>query len=323
MYYIVFLGFNATVFQNCLLRKLRAHELVRESVFSVMIIPRKQLIVKLLFCTLATQTAWAQEVEVEESPISVREKAISYEHGRDGVKQNYQQAFHLYCQAALEGDAESAYSLGFMYFNGRGIPRNLGLAIRWFKQAADAGDAHSQKMIERFSEIVPVEDKTCKPEETILRLALDQNPNRKVVKNWVDQIAPHYGIDPELAMAVIRAESGFNISALSNKNAQGLMQLIPETAERFGVKNSWDPIQNIKGGIAYLHWLLRHFDGRVDWVLAAYNAGEGAVERYRGIPPYRETQSYVKKIMGWYQKAHHPIPTMASEKLTIRVEQKI
>jgi soluble lytic murein transglycosylase-like protein len=86
------------------------------------------------------------------------------------------------------------------------------------------------------------------------------------------------------------------------------MQLIPETAERFGVKDSWDPVQNIKGGTAYLHWLLRHFEGKVDLVLAAYNAGEGAVERYHGIPPYRETQNYVKQILANYSKTFHPVP---------------
>lgn len=283
-----------------------------------MIASNRRLIASLLFCVVACG-AWAQEVV--DSPVSMRLIATNYEHGRDGVKQDYQQAFQLYCQAALKGDIESAYSIGFMYFNGRGRQRDLGLAMRWFKQAADAGDVHAQKMLARFSDIVPVDDEACKPEEPILRLAVDQNPNKQVVRNWVDQIAPYYGIDPELAMAVIRAESGFNVSALSNKNAQGLMQLIPATAERFGVKDSWDPIQNIKGGMAYLHWLLRHFDGKVDWVLAAYNAGEGAVERYHGIPPYQETQSYVKKIMSWYAKPYHPIPVAASEKLVI--ERKI
>lgn len=284
-----------------------------------MLVLNKRVMVNVLLFCASFQGVCAQNVD--DSPVSMRLIATNYEHGRDGVKQDYQQAFQLYCQAALKGDVESAYSIGFMYFNGRGVHRDLGVAMRWFKQAADAGDNHAQKMLARFSDIVPVDDEACKPEETILRLAADQNPNRQVVKNWVDRIAPYYGVDPELAMAVIRAESGFNVSALSNKNAQGLMQLIPETAERFGVKDSWDPIQNIKGGMAYLHWLLRHFDGKVDWVLAAYNAGEGAVERYHGIPPYRETQSYVKKIMSWYSKPYHPIPVAASERLVI--EQKI
>lgn len=258
------------------------------------------------------------EIPTHQSIASMRIMAINYEHGRDGVKQNYQQAFNLYCQAALKGDADSAYSIAFMYFNGRGVQRNLGVAMGWFKEAAEHGDSYAERMLARFSDVPPAEDTECKSRGTELWLAEDANPNRARVKKWVEQIASYYEIDPALVMAVIRAESGFNINALSNKNAQGLMQLIPETAERFGVSNSWDPVQNIRGGTAYLHWLLRHFDGRVDWVLAAYNAGEGAVERYNGIPPYRETRSYVKRIMNWYRKPIHPIPSAASGELVIK-----
>lgn len=243
-----------------------------------------------------------------DSPDAIRLLAANYEHGRDGVKQDFQRAFELYCQAALKGDIESAYNMGFMYFNGRGKPHNLALALRWFKQAADAGDAHARKMVARYADLSPGDDEACKQPERPLNLIAEANPNKQVVERWVNQIAPRYGIDPELVMAVIRAESAFNVSALSNKNAQGLMQLIPETAARFGVVDSWDPIQNIIGGTAYLHWLIRRFDGKVDLVLAAYNAGEGAVERYHGVPPYRETQNYVKQIQSWYSKAVHPIP---------------
>jgi soluble lytic murein transglycosylase-like protein len=101
---------------------------------------------------------------------------------------------------------------------------------------------------------------------------------------------------------VIKVESAFNPSALSNKNAQGLMQLIPETAERFGVKDVWNPVENIKGGVAYLNWLMKHFDGNLLWVLAAYNAGESAVTKYQGIPPYIETEDYVRQIIQNYRK---------------------
>jgi soluble lytic murein transglycosylase-like protein len=265
----------------------------------------KQLLVA-CFLSIFMQNAWP--LDMADSAESIRYLAANYEHGRDGVKQDYQRAFELYCQAALKGDIESTYNMGFMYFNGRGKPRDLGLAVRWFKQAADAGDVHAKNMLARYSDLSPAEDSSCKQPEPELTLIADANPNKRVVSDWVNQIAPYYGIDPELVMAVIRAESGFNAVAVSNKNAQGLMQLIPETAARFGVADSWDPIQNIKGGTAYLHWLIRHFEGKVDLVLAAYNAGEGAVERYHGIPPYRETQNYVKQILAWYGKSLHPIP---------------
>jgi soluble lytic murein transglycosylase-like protein len=99
-----------------------------------------------------------------------------------------------------------------------------------------------------------------------------------------------------LVIAVIQVESNFDPNALSPKNAQGLMQLIPETAERFGVKDVWDPEQNLRGGMAYLRWLLDYFRGDVRLALAGYNAGEGAVERHQGVPPFDETQDYVRKV---------------------------
>lgn len=124
----------------------------------------------------------------------------------------------------------------------------------------------------------------------------------------VNQLARRYTIDPALVMAVIDQESSFNPAALSNKQAQGLMQLIPETAQRFGVRHPFDPEDNIRGGIAYLHWLLRRFQGDVALTLAAYNAGEKAVEKYQGIPPYPETRHYVRRIMANYPLALHPVP---------------
>lgn len=263
---------------------------------------------KLIFLSLALTTCPAMADDQSETAGLFRQIAISYERGLD-VKQDYPQAFAMYCQAALMGDAQAAYGLGFMYFNGRGVQKNLPLAGRWFREAANGGDAHGRVMLAKFDTQGNLPDPACERKKLPeIHLADVPNPNRQVIETWVNQIAPVYGIDPQLVMAVIQAESAFTIAALSNKNAQGLMQLIPETAARFGVKDSWNPVQNIKGGVAYLHWLMRHFDGKVDWVLAAYNAGEKAVERYKGIPPYQETQHYVKKILASYQKTTHPIP---------------
>ncbi len=101
----------------------------------------------------------------------------------------------------------------------------------------------------------------------------------------VRAMAPKYRLDPNLVFAVIEAESGFNSKALSSENAQGLMQLIPATAECFGVQDVWDPEQNLKGGMAYLRWLLDHFDGNVELALAGYNAGERAWNAIRASPP--------------------------------------
>jgi murein DD-endopeptidase MepM/ murein hydrolase activator NlpD len=110
-----------------------------------------------------------------------------------------------------------------------------------------------------------------------------------------------YGVDPYLIFCVMEQESRFNPRALSPKGAQGLMQLMPGTAARFGVRNGFDPQQNIMGGTLYLKQLLQQFGGRVDLVLASYNAGEGAVIKYGGnVPPYRETRDYVRRIGARY-----------------------
>ena len=113
----------------------------------------------------------------------------------------------------------------------------------------------------------------------------------------VVQAARETGLDSNLIHAVILAESAYDPKALSPKGAMGLMQLMPATAERFGVQDAWDPAQNIRGGTRYLKWLMERFGNDVELVVAAYNAGEGAVEKYgRSIPPYKETRAYVQRV---------------------------
>jgi hypothetical protein len=108
--------------------------------------------------------------------------------------------------------------------------------------------------------------------------------------------AKKFDVDAALISAVIKAESDFNPREYSNKGAQGLMQLMPGTAVRFGVTNAWDPVANNYGGVRYLRWLLETFDGNADYAVAAYNAGEGNVWKYNGVPPFRETMAYVRRI---------------------------
>jgi len=112
----------------------------------------------------------------------------------------------------------------------------------------------------------------------------------------VAAMAAEFGVDAALVRAVIHAESAFNPNALSRVGAQGLMQLMPATAERFGVSNAFSAADNIRGGTRYLAWLLKRFDGDTRLAAAGYNAGEGAVDRYGGVPPYNETQNYVERV---------------------------
>ncbi len=116
----------------------------------------------------------------------------------------------------------------------------------------------------------------------------------------IRDIGSRYGVDPKLIHAVIRQESNYDPFAVSSKGALGLMQLLPSTAERFGVKDVFVPAENIQGGVKYLRYLMDRYPGQAALVLAAYNAGEGAVDRYGGIPPYRETQDYVARIAKRY-----------------------
>lgn len=113
-----------------------------------------------------------------------------------------------------------------------------------------------------------------------------------------------YRVDDGLVKAVIHTESGFNPKALSKPGAQGLMQLMPATARRYGVRNAFNPSENINGGTRHLKYLIERYQNNLKLVLAAYNAGEGNVTKYNGIPPYRETQDYVKRVLSRYKNLY-------------------
>jgi soluble lytic murein transglycosylase-like protein len=121
------------------------------------------------------------------------------------------------------------------------------------------------------------------------------------------ETAEREGLDPRFVHAVIWQESKYRQSAVSHAGAQGLMQLMPATAKRLGCEDPNDPQKNIEAGTKYLHWLLKRFSGNVELALAGYNAGEGAVDKYNGIPPYNETRNYVKIISQRYGKTFHPV----------------
>jgi soluble lytic murein transglycosylase-like protein len=249
--------------------------------------------------------------------------AQRYEHG-EGIPQDLPRAAELYCEAAREGSVEAQYRLGWMYFNGRGVPRDDTYAAGLLNMAA-AKDHHYATIALKYVKTDVTALPAClTPPPQVVAEAADEPPPRPIEEEFgaehpqrakiiriVQELSPKFGVDPRLALSVIRAESGFDVQARSPKNAQGLMQLIPETAERFNVKNPWDPRENIRGGLAYLRWLLAYFGGDIALAVAAYNAGEGAVDKHKGIPPYAETREYVKRVLGFYGKRKTAVPTPA------------
>jgi soluble lytic murein transglycosylase-like protein len=137
------------------------------------------------------------------------------------------------------------------------------------------------------------------------RTAAVHPENRKRFTGHVEKIARIYKLDPGLIDAVISVESAYDPEAVSNKGALGLMQLMPDTAKRFDVSDPLDPVANMHGGARYLRWLMDRFDSDLDLVLAAYNAGEGALEEHGNrIPPYEETRTYVARVRNLYEAKH-------------------
>jgi soluble lytic murein transglycosylase-like protein len=123
---------------------------------------------------------------------------------------------------------------------------------------------------------------------------------RQKIEEMIRETSARYNVDPALIRAVIETESNWNSTAVSRKGALGLMQLVPGTAQQLGVSNAFDPKQNVDGGVRYLHTLLERYNGDLDKALAAYNAGPGAVDRAKGVPGYRETREYVRKVTDSY-----------------------
>jgi hypothetical protein len=246
-------------------------------------------------------------------------RAIGYEHG-EGVPRNLPLAVQLYCDAARAGDADAQFRLGWMYSNGRGVPRSDQFAAGLFALAAAQGDEYANRML-RFVDPADAALPACMrpPERGPLAASerpdpfTDLPPREQAHADLVRELAPTYEIDPALALAIVAVESRFRPHAQSPKGARGLMQLIPATAARFEVANALDAKDNVRGGLAYLRWLLAYYQGRLPLVLAAYNAGEGAVDRYRGIPPYRETREYVRRVLGIFRAFDHPYDPGAAE----------
>lgn len=265
--------------------------------------------IALFVLTLASATVRAAGDDVAE----LIAEAARFEHG-EGLPRNPAAAAALYCQAARHGSPDAQYALGWMVANGRGLPRDEAVAWRLFSAAADQGHIQAARLVQALPPRNDASLPACMlPDLPPLQVDMDPDPWTRPeypvaslpVRRIVERLAPAFDVDPDFAMAVIAVESGFRANAVSPKNAQGLMQLIPETAQRFHVADPFDPESNVRGGLAYLRQLLALFDGNVRLVAAAYNAGEGAVLRHGGVPPYRETRDYVARIGRLYSLPIH------------------
>lgn len=256
-------------------------------------------------------------------------KAANYEANAES-HDDYWEAAVIYCEASKLGNIEAQYRLGMLYAFGKGVPENRAFAASMFSLASRQGHAKAFDMLEtvRFKsqELPPCMTSDTLPEKRpppVLEPAEDPEPIDLYLeslpdsKSWIidltNKISDWYEIDPKLVLSIITVESEFETKAQSPKSAMGLMQLIPATAERFNVKNAFNASQNIRGGIEYLRWLLSYYRGSIELATAAYNAGEKAVDRYLGIPPYPETREYVKRLKKLYLRRTHPYDEKITE----------
>lgn len=224
-----------------------------------------------------------------------------------------------YCKEARLGDIEAQYQLGMLYAFGSGVPKQPAYAAALFSMAGQQGHYKAQNMLENIrlsSSTLPgcMNSAFIKPEKPLqyslraidnidIETRLNRLPKHKTwIVDLVKTMSAWYKIDPKFVLSIISVESNFEPNARSPKNAMGLMQMIPATSERFNVGDAFDVSQNIQGGLEYLQWLINRYKGNVAMVAAGYNAGEGAVDRHHGIPPYPETQNYVAQVLRLYQK---------------------
>lgn len=230
-----------------------------------------------------------------------------------------------YCAAGRLGSIEGQYRLARIYLKGKGSDYKPQWATNLLSIAASNGHQKAQELLSRYSisgdslppcittasaELPPLNTDIAIPYEIVSSYIRSLPAYKQRHALTIQRLAPKYQIDARLALAVVRVESNFEADAKSPKNAVGLMQLIPETGLRFKVKDLNDPVQNIHGGLSYLRVLLNYFNGDVALALAAYNAGENAVIRHGGIPPYAETQEYVRRVMNYYRSPRHAVPNL-------------
>jgi hypothetical protein len=293
----------------------------------------------------ASSVAWGATGVIVNSPVVAKSTAMpvspgdglaraqAYEYG-EGLPRDQGVAAALYCDLARAGSAEAAFRLGWMYANGRGVAHDDDTAAALFELAAGKGHQYARLTLQRLGGVHGLLPDCMRPlappsfPEPSQAAGDDADPfaglprSKQKVVDIVNKLAPRYGIEPRLALAVISVESNFNALAHSDKDARGLMQLIPDTAERFNVRKPFDMIDNLRGGLSYLRWLLAYYRGEVTLAAAAYNAGEGAVDRYRGVPPYAETREYVRRVLKLFPRPQHPFDPAIVEPSVITTQPR-
>jgi hypothetical protein len=259
----------------------------------------------LLCCFILTcGTVVAAEAEIEAPrATALLEQGLAAEKGIRGFKRPGL-ALALYCEAGELGSAEGFFRVGRILRKSASIWSNPTLGNAYLALAVRLGHREAQELHDPAlaNAFLP---EICGDFDNIMasgHFDLDGyvaalSPARQKIAALIRRHAPRYAVDSRFGLAVAMAESNLNPLAVSPKNAQGVMQLIPDTQERFGVKKPFDAESSIRGGLTYLKWLSARFGGDLALVAAAYNSGEGTVDRYQGIPPYPETRHYVRRVL--------------------------
>jgi soluble lytic murein transglycosylase-like protein len=257
----------------------------------------------------------------EEAPRAraLLEQAWSAEDGQ-GYALEPRLALMLYCHAGVTGSAEGYFRLGRLLVEGPAFLRDEAKGRGYWALAAQLGHERAAVLLDERAAAAAEPD--CAAFETALqgsrfdmrRYVAGLSAQKRAIAELILHDAPKLDVPAALALAVACAESNLNAQAVSPKNAQGVMQLIPETAKRFGVSEPFDARQNIRGGLRYIKWLLAKFEGNLAHAVAAYNAGEGNVIKYRGVPPFAETQAYVKRVLYYAGFAEEGLPQPAKRK---------
>lgn len=252
---------------------------------------------------LPGEAAHAEAYEEAPRIVAALEQGRAAEQGI-GIRKNFPLAIRLYCDAGTMGSPEGFFRVGRILAKGPRYLRNPRLANAYLALAIRLGNHEALEYYDESVDNAELEDECGKFIARVEIAAFDldaylakQPLAKQKIAAFIRSKARQYGVDVGIALGIALAESNLNANAVSPKNAQGVMQLIPSTQKRFGVTKPFDPEHNVIGGLAYLSWLQKRFGE--DWrlVAAAYNAGEGAVDRYGDIPPYPETQQYVRRVL--------------------------